>query len=535
MSTAAIRIRRSAGERHALAGVQREIRATDSHARCKYVREFTDAFRSYQSVLEPEELHQLLLQADILLVGDYHALAACQRYTAELVEDLAVAAGRPIVLMLETVLARDQNILDEWLHEEMDERELRHRLRFDRDWGYEWAPFYELLSAGRKHCSGVYGLDCLPRNDLRRIGTRDRHAAEKLAEARRQHPHALIIALIGESHLAPDHLPRRVRELLPEERLFTLLQNVDALYFQATGEPGDPPVAVRVSDDVACVFNSTPLEKYESYRLSLERWKVEDTGDPDLSPTIYNLIHGLGRFLHIDSYSSYNGTQPRFLVDQLPQVCYPAPEDEIRALLSRKGPEWEVDDQLNRLESHGCAYLPELGLMAVRRLEIANAAEEAARFLHHVCRGAAQGTSGATDDPADFFFTAVLESALAYFGSSVLYPVRPLLESASADGTEHTRISSFLAKNPWFDLTGNIRRFRHAALDLPRNGSRETVSRDFGYYLGRALYDAYLNGRISKRYVRSLFFLKLHVAGGAQDACLALLKKLRSHRTNTSS
>ncbi len=533
MSTATIRIRRSAGELHALAGVQREIRATDSHARCKYVREFTDAFRSYQSVLEPEELHRRLLQSDVLLVGDYHALAACQRYTAELVEILAGSANRPIVLMLETVLARDQNILEEWLHGDVDERELRHRLRFDRDWGYEWEPFYELLTAARRHCAGVYGLDCLPRNDLRRIGMRDRHAAEKVAEARRRHPKALLISLSGESHLAPDHLPRRVRELLPEERVLTLLQNVDALYFRATGEPGDPPAAVCVSDDVVCVFNSTPLEKYESYRLNLERWKVEDASEPDLSPTIYNLIHGLGRFLHIDSYSSHNGTQPRFLVDQLPRVCYPAPDDEIRALLSCKGPEKEVDELLYRLESRGCVYLPELGVMAVRRLEIANAAEEAARFLHRVCRGAAEATPGSTGDPADFFFTAVLESALAYFGSSVLYPVRPLLESAGEDSSPGSLLSNFLVRNPIFDLSGRIRRAKAAACDLPRNGSRESVSRDFGYYLGRALYDAYLSGRISKRYVRSLFFLRLHDPGQACEACLALVKKLRSHRAST--
>jgi heme-binding uptake protein ChaN (Tiki superfamily) len=524
MSTSAIRIRRRAGELHALAGVQREIRATDSHARCKYVREYTDSFRNYQSVLQPEELHGILLQSDILLVGDYHALAACQRYTAEVIEDLAKATDRPIVLMLEAVLARDQMILEEWMQKEMDEEELRRRLRFDRDWGYEWEPFYELLCAARQHGAGVYGLDCLPRNDLRRIGLRDRHAAEKILEVRRQHPKALIIALIGESHLAPDHLPLRVSEKLPEDRIVTLLQNVDALYFRATGEPGDPPAAVRVSDDVVCVFNSTPLEKYESYRLSLERWKVEENAEPDLSPTIYNLIQGLGRFLHIDSYSSHNGTQPRFLVDQLPQVCYPASDEEIRALFSRKGAEAEVNDVLERLESRGCLYLPEHGLMAVRRLEIANAAEEAARFLHDACREV-QPFDGSVD-PEDVFFAIVLESALAYFGSSVLYPVRPLLESASEDSLETSLLGNFLAKNPTLDITSHGR-CKTAAFDLPRNGSRESISRDLGYYLGRALYNAYLNGRISKRYVRSLFFLKLHSSGEAQQACLALVRKLR--------
>ena len=47
-----------------------------------------------------------------------------------------------------------------------------------------------------------------------------------------------------------------------------MLQNVDALYWRAAGEQHEQVEAVRVEDDVVCVFNSTPLEKYENYRLS---------------------------------------------------------------------------------------------------------------------------------------------------------------------------------------------------------------------------------------------------------------------------
>src|SRR5437879_5851760 len=50
-STANLRSRRSAVQLHALAGVEREIRAQDSHSRRKYLREFNEAYRSYNSLL----------------------------------------------------------------------------------------------------------------------------------------------------------------------------------------------------------------------------------------------------------------------------------------------------------------------------------------------------------------------------------------------------------------------------------------------------------------------------------------------------
>src|SRR5437588_8596025 len=101
----------------------------------------------------------------------------------------------------------------------------------------------------------------MPREDLRKIGARDRHAAVKIAEIRQQHPNAVVLVLFGESHLAPGHLPRVLNEQLPGSKVLTVLQNVDALYWRAAGERADLVEAVRVNDGVLCVFNSTPLEK----------------------------------------------------------------------------------------------------------------------------------------------------------------------------------------------------------------------------------------------------------------------------------
>src|SRR6202790_357299 len=126
--TAHLRSRRSAAQLHALAGVEREIRAQDSHHRRKYLREFNHAFRSYDSLLDSAELQTALHAADVVLIGDYHALPAAQRHAASLIEQRALAGDRPVVLGVETIYARDQHILDEWWRREIDESELRHTL-----------------------------------------------------------------------------------------------------------------------------------------------------------------------------------------------------------------------------------------------------------------------------------------------------------------------------------------------------------------------------------------------------------------------
>ena len=253
-STANLRSRRSAAELHALAGLERKIRMLDSHGRRKYLREFSQAYRDYETVLDSEQLRNTLATADVILIGDYHALPAAQRQAASLIEQRALVGDRPVVLGVETIFARDQHILDEWWRREIEESELRQRIRFDLDWGYDWTPFYELLVTARDNADALYALDCMPREDLRKIGARDRHAAIKVAEIRQRLPEAVIFVLFGESHLAPGHLPTLVREQVPSAKILTVLQNNDALYWRAAGEKADRVEAVRVNDDVDLHF-----------------------------------------------------------------------------------------------------------------------------------------------------------------------------------------------------------------------------------------------------------------------------------------
>jgi uncharacterized iron-regulated protein len=503
-STSNLRLRRSEAQLHALAGVEREIRINDPNGRRKYLKDFSQAFRSYELVMDRQQLGASVRAADIVLIGDYHALPAAQHFAATLLEERAQPGDRPVVLGLETIFSRDQHILDEWWRREIDAEELQQRIRFDLDWGYDWAPFYELLVTAREHADAIYGLDCMPREDLRKIGARDRHAAHKMAEIRQRHPNAVIMVLFGESHLAPGHLPKVLRERLPEERVLTVLQNVDALYWRAAGEPHERVEAVRVSDAVVCVFNSTPLEKYENYRLHLSRWGRTEEEGPDLAPTIYNLIDSLLRFLGIDRYSSHNGTQPKFLVDLMPEVYSRASGARLRQQLSRHhATEEEAEAMVRHVEERGSVYLPQVNAFYVREFKMMYAAEEAARFLHHACRGLpARGGSAEVPGSADHFYAQTVEHALGYFGSRVLYPARPLAEDAGS------------------------RELQEAGPESERKKT-EASSQLLGYMLGNALYDAYLKGRVSRGMLRRLFLVHLQEPGKAKEAYREMAAKVR--------
>ena len=274
---------------------------------------------------------------------------------------------------------------------------------------------------------------------------------------------------------------------------------------------------MRVTDDVVCVFNSTPLEKYESYRLCLSRWSQEGEQQPDVGPTIYNLIDSLLRFLDVNRYSSHNGTQPKFLIDLLPEVHCGSSDARLRRLLSRVTAEPEkIDAMLQNVEARGTVYLPALNAFYVREFQMTCAAEEASRFLHHACRGLPLRRNGhavAAGEAADRFYARTLEHALAYFGSRVLYPARPAISDEEA--CEFSRTA--------------CERLMQDALHSDRH-KFDAIAQKLGYTLGSQLYDAYLRGCVSRSVLRHLFLARIEEPGKARRTCWEVAKKIRTSR-----
>ena len=95
-SVSHLRSRRSAAQLHALEGVEREIRANDPNGRRKYLRDFSQAYRSYQSVIELNQVYKEVQDADLVGVGQ-----PVGQLRPELDYDTTFAnyiRGRPVIL-----------------------------------------------------------------------------------------------------------------------------------------------------------------------------------------------------------------------------------------------------------------------------------------------------------------------------------------------------------------------------------------------------------------------------------------------------
>jgi len=309
---------------------------------------------------------------------------------------------------------------------------------------------------------------------------------------------------------------------MPSTRVLTVLQNVDALYWRAAGERADKVDAVRVNENVLCVFNATPLEKYESYRLCLDQWSRCDSGR-DFAPTIYNLIDSLAIFLGINRYSPHNGTQPKFLIDMLPEVHGNSSDATLRRLLSRKGIlEPQLEGMLAIVEERGSVYFPQVNAFHIREFQMMHAAEDATSFLHHACRGLPRRLNGQGIDgnglqqetgaalPLDAFYTRAIEHAVAYFGSRVLYPSRP---APAEDSAALSRAA--VEKAAQAAIRADAEKF-------------ESSAQDWGYRIGSQIYKVYLAGKVKPSGLRRLFLAHLDKPGLSRKVCTAVIARLRS-------
>jgi len=538
--------RRTAAQQLALLQVKREISATDSHGRLKYIRDFSEAFRDYRRALTDTELKQYYAMADLILVGDYHALAASQDFTASLIGQL-IQDGRPVVLALEMSFSRDQYVLDEWLRDEISEEELRAGIRYDDEWGYDWEPFAHLLRQARKYGCPIYGIDLKPRGNMRKIAARDRHAAAQIAQIRRAHPEARVLTLFGEAHLAPNHLPQWLRVLRPRDRVLTVLQNLDELYWKAAGELNDSIHGVQITDDVLCIFNATPLEKYESYRIYIGKWRTQP-GQPDLAPTFYNLVDTFLRSMGLEQYSPATGGHSSALIEDYPEVYLrPSVRDFEKLLVQKQISAADRRPVLEKLHHQGCVYSPKHNLLLIKRFQLSNAAEEAVRFVQNECRGTACSNGpwkGSLQQ--DHFYFDVIDRAFITFGARVLLPHYPVLRhhdfqalssqpraAAETQNTfsqrEHREMIEFLVLHKESEGHARLRSElpRVIATGIASTGKkREFLVRHLGAMLGAELHEAYLSGSLSKRYLRALFFRKTHLPGAAKKTYFELARKM---------
>jgi Haem-binding uptake, Tiki superfamily, ChaN len=517
-SRAAARARRFvAHQRSAVRRLKRLLFGADGSLRHPY---FRDLRRDYGKPVQPttlERVHAAAAAADIVYVSDFHADPACQRFAADLVERLR--SGRRLVLGVEFVYTRQQEILDRRQAGAIDDATFLRRIHYREEWGYSWEGFRELLDRARGAGVPVVALDRPPRGGFDGLARRDEHAARRIAATVAAAPRTRMIVLFGESHLASGHIPKHVaRELSRRSsprRAVRIFQDPEPVYWAALAGALSAPEAVRLRGGAFAVFHTPPLVRYESYRQELDRWRGEAPAgeDVDLTPAVHHLIDVLVGWMGIRAGRHRVRHRAGFvddLQDAYPEV-YSGPEAEelLRPILAEHGrTAQEIREARRLLLEREALYDARSNAVFLLRYLPGPAAGEAARFLRVALSGRLyRDTEAPSADPAERTFGAAINEALAYLGARLFDPA-----SRAVTGNRGPAGPGAKARARWLEAFGEFVRSSagepEEAIVLPLRRSRElrrSLARDLGRVLGAKLYERLLDGRLTPTALRRLF------------------------------
>lgn len=490
----------------------------------RYERRYQRAVATYQRVASNETLLRAVRQADLIYVGDYHTCAQSQRSFLRLLKAL-VGKGRPLVIGLELLHRRSQAWVERFLRQALTEEQFIRRVGLRRRWVFDlWPHFQPLFEFARYHHVPLYGIDAAP--DDASLEVRDRATGTWVAELCRRHPDAQVCLLIGDLHLAPEHLPAETGRALAKRELVRrdviLYQNSEAIYWQLAREGREHLVqAVQIDERRYCRMHTPPVVCQQSYL----HWLEHEEGEIDFADAKHQfveLVQHLARFTRVplpagwDDVAVYTCGDLSFL--QLLAEDPAFTRTQVAA----------IRRHVLRAESY---VIPQRRIVYLANLSVNHAAEEAAHYLRFLCAGRepARGVVAA-------FYTNVLHEALGFFGSKLINhrrkcwhvpEFRKLLKYFA--GLPQVPANRALEAQTATFVVATARRLDRAPAhiaaliqSLPPD-LFFAVTHAFGYMLGDQMFYAVMSRRLGKQRLREL----LLDPWAAPDAPLQWYRELR--------
>ena len=258
----------------------------------KYRQQYDREFAKKWKACKTKDLFQSLKNADLILMGDFHALAQSQR--AQLRVLRGVPSKRQKILAVECVEAKDQKWLDQYLQNKISEKSFLQKTNWQKKWGFSWANYKPLFEYAKSHKISIHGINL--HKSTATLKERDHFAAEKIQEIRKQNPKAQIYVSFGDLHLAKAHLPAFLKKT--ETKLQVVLQNSERIYFELLKKKKDFEVeVVKLDHGIFCLQNVPPWVKWQNYLLHLE---VLQGSDSEATDEIAGMVQFLVKDLNLE-------------------------------------------------------------------------------------------------------------------------------------------------------------------------------------------------------------------------------------------
>jgi len=473
-------------------------------------QEYEDAYnratRDFARVASFDELVRACRAVDIVYVGDYHTLPQSQKTFLKLARRLSVRPPSRLVVALEFVQGRFQKHLDRYLAGEIAERTFLKRVDYRGHWPYDiWESYRPILEWARDRGHRVLAIEC-SRDECDTLHGRDSYAGWRIAEVFHHEPRTKVVVLIGELHVAPDHLPAVVASNLAkigqEKSDVVVYQSSEQVYWKLLrrGE-ADETELVQVDDGAWCFTNTPPIVRQRSY-LDWIEYDEATLEYANLGANFKRLAKAIASFLRIHLGKA---------LDDLTVVG--SGETGFLAALERSGrfDAATLAELHRRVEANESFYLPGEHLQYLARLSTNFAGEEAAGYVKQEVSGW-RGDRPVREAP----YAWMLHEPLGFFGSKVLNSKRKCTHQRA-----YSRIVASVKKGELSEeaeeavvagLVVTHKRWERGTAcsgfvswyDQDERTLRKAV-RALGKMLGDQLYYALVRGKVTRTEVRELF------------------------------
>jgi hypothetical protein len=477
-----------------------------------YEARYEAGVRTYRRRVRPRVLHAALAATEIAYVGDYHPLARAQRGFLDLVR--AAMARREVTLALEYVRGSEQPALDAYLAGKLQAEAFLARVDAGRNWPrLAWPGFRPILELARDARIPVVGIDSASRgqNSLER---RDAFAAQRIAAAMSDR---LMLVLVGELHVAPQHLPRAVDRACGRALgAVVVYQNCEEIYWQLEARGLEHSTdLVALDRQRYCLINTAPIVAQQAYLNWLE---PDDDGLDAPADQLRDFGDRIARFFKLDVGDAMEDLEVATVVDL----------GFLRRLQRRADfSDWDLQRIHAQILSEESYFIPRARMVYLGTLSVNHAAEEATHYLRDCCCS--------PHEPrllVDAFYARVLEEAIGFLGSKVINHRRKspslarLRTLARGDDPFERQVARLVLKHVRVAAGKRVRALAEiyeCDADL-----FNAVTHVIGYQLGDQLYYALLANVIDQDSARELFYDPFAGEGEALATYLYLQRKVQS-------
>ncbi len=206
----------------------------------------------------PEELFTAIKSAQIIYLGDFHTFDQSIKNLKRILKLLYSNANNDLYLGLELISSDKQEVLDNYLKQNITEEQFLKQIEYSHSWNFPWSHYKIIFDFAIENHIPIVAL-----NSSGTLAQRDNHAAQKIHCHFKQLPNSKLLVLFGELHIIPSKLPHKVKKRCPNIKELIIHQNLDEVFWQLKRQ-GENSEVIKFSPTEFSLQTSPPWLKYES-------------------------------------------------------------------------------------------------------------------------------------------------------------------------------------------------------------------------------------------------------------------------------